>query len=461
MISLFPYQIDGAKWLSGKRVAYLADEMGLGKSAQAIEACNLIGASTVLIICRAIGRENWRNEFKKFGKKIFELTVTSYEGLQKILDLGINYDVAIVDEAHYIKEPSAARTNAVIGIRGAIHRAKRTFFLSGTPTPNHIGELWPILYVSRQTPFDYTKFIDHYCRTRHTGFGVQIIGNHRERAFELVKHIRDGPNSFILRRTKKEVNLQLPPIMYQDVIVSPGQVKIAHCRVFAKWLYPTDRQDELAQVLEEQIGIIGGIFKGGFTDEAMEGLKARAKSISTLRMWTGLQKVQPVIELVSAELKAKAYEKIVLFTWHKDVSNALFFALKKPFGATTVYGGTDPEKLEIRVNAFNKSRANRVLIANIQTAGTSINLTAANQAMFVESSFVPADIHQAAARCHRIGQTKPVTVRFVSLANSLDQRINEILRRKTVEISELYGEAEQVRTLDKISIIKPSTNLLE
>jgi SWI/SNF-related matrix-associated actin-dependent regulator 1 of chromatin subfamily A len=237
-----------------------------------------------------------------------------------------------------------------------------------------------------------------------------------------------------LRRTKEDVNLELPPIFYQDIIVEPGIVNLLMCRSFDRFVVPIDRTKELEEILLKELGIVKGIVKGGFTNEAIAALKAASKSISTLRMYTGLQKVAPVVELVSQELESNAYEKIVLFTWHKDVTIGLFDGLKKKYGAQTIYGGSDPDKVEIKVGLFNRSAKNRVLIANVQTAGTSINLTSANQAMFVETSFVPADIAQAAARCHRIGQTKPVTVRFVGLANSIDQHIAQILRRKTSEI---------------------------
>ena len=51
--TLFPYQEVGATFLSAHPHALLADEMGLGKSAQVVRACDLIGATTILIVCPA------------------------------------------------------------------------------------------------------------------------------------------------------------------------------------------------------------------------------------------------------------------------------------------------------------------------------------------------------------------------------------------------------------------------
>jgi SWI/SNF-related matrix-associated actin-dependent regulator of chromatin subfamily A-like protein 1 len=68
--------------------------------------------------------------------------------------------------------------------------------------------------------------------------------------------------------------------------------------------------------------------------------------------------------------------------------------------------------------------------SQITAMATAIRLTAACQIVFSEASWVPADNLQAATRVHRIGQTRPVLVRFVSLAGSLDEAITEVLRRK-------------------------------
>src|SRR4051812_8971031 len=66
---LYPYQIEGAKWLAERKLALLADEMGVGKTAQVIRACDDIGAERILILCPAVARINWQREFARFSKK--------------------------------------------------------------------------------------------------------------------------------------------------------------------------------------------------------------------------------------------------------------------------------------------------------------------------------------------------------------------------------------------------------
>jgi SWI/SNF-related matrix-associated actin-dependent regulator of chromatin subfamily A-like protein 1 len=85
----------------------------------------------------------------------------------------------------------------------------------------------------------------------------------------------------------------------------------------------------------------------------------------------------------------------------------------------------------------------RVFVGQVVAAGTAITLTAAHQVMFVEADWTPANNQQAAMRCHRIGQTKPVTVRFVGMANSIDERIQRVLKQKTRVLTKLFDGPEE------------------
>ena len=90
------------------------------------------------------------------------------------------------------------------------------------------------------------------------------------------------------------------------------------------------------------------------------------------------------------------------------------------------------------VDSFQNNKKTRVFIGNITAAGTAITLTAAHNVVFAECEWVPAMMAQAAMRCHRIGQKNPVTIRFFSLSNSIDERISEKIKRKTKELTEIF-----------------------
>lgn len=457
----FPYQVFGAKWLSERSHALLADEQGVGKSAQAILASGLIGAKSILVVCRAVARSNWRDEFHKFGDLSLKIqviydgktnvsaedaanvVVCSYEGAEKVLKSGRKFDLAIVDESHYVKSTDAKRTKTVFGKTGLVRIAKRMWLLTGTPTPNHAGELWPALYTFRATGLKFDEFVSRFCVVRKTGFGDQIVGTKTDT--ESLKELRSIINKITLRRTKEEVNLDLPPINFSLQTVDAGPVRVDEFQLFFSYIFPKRRLDELNQKIEEEMGLLNGILESGVASDAlMETLKASAKSLSTVRRYTALQKLEPTADLIRAELLSGAYQKVVIFAIHRDSIEGMRNRLLD-FHPVTIYGGTDPTKVERNVKKFQDPKSKcRVMIANIHAAGTSLTLTAANNVVFLEQAWTPGDNAQAAMRCHRIGQERPVFVRTIILEGSIDKRVSEVLARKTMEIAQIFSKESAV-----------------
>lgn len=448
--TLFPYQVLGAYWLRDKSVALLADDMGLGKSAQAITAADISHALRVMVICPAVARINWEREFRKFSlleRDFVRFQTRSQKPVRKqsvILSYDLattfsaesfgNFDVLILDECHYLKSTEAKRTSKILGKEGYVRYAKKIWALSGTPAPNHAGELWPILYTFGSVSESYDDFINRYCTIRDTTYGRQITGTKQSAIPELRKILSD----IMLRRKTIDVLKELPPIVYRNMAVEPGPVELEMCSSLIQFVFPEDRRDEFQKQIQAETKLVNDLTnKTGFTVDGMKILEGLATSISTLRKYIGLQKVRPTIDLVLEELNANAYDKIVIFAIHRDVIEQLRVGLTK-FNAVTLYGGTDPDKRQKNIDKFQTNPRCRVFIGNIQACGTAVNLTAASQVMFVEQDWVPGNNLQAAKRCHRIGQTKPVFVRILGIADSFDERIASVLARKMREISEIF-----------------------
>lgn len=458
MNELFPYQKEGVAFLASHRFAYLADEMGLGKSAQSACAADVVAANKsspvrILVVCPAVARLTWDREFRRwsfFIHKIFicksgsdippkdaELVICSFDYVSNHrAKLAGKWDVVIVDEFHFVKNHEAIRAKALLGKDGVVRDATYFWALSGTPAPNsNPSEMWLFLYVFKLTPFKSDQFMKRYCVGYETPYGFKVTAVRNENLNELQKIL----SKILLRRRKEDVMKELPEIFYQDMTVEAGPVDLEMNESFFQYAFPHDRSKELAEKLEKekrQIETVMEISKPKDRILAMEGL---ADSVSTLRRYTGLQKVKSAGALIRQELELGAYEKVVVFALHRDVIENMRMELRD-FGAVTLYGKTDPAKRQKNIDNFQMNPKIRVFIGQIQAAGTNITLTAAHNVVFVEQSWVPGDNLQAAMRCHRIGQTKPVTVRFLSLANSIDEKVTETLKKKMQQFKKIFGD---------------------
>ena len=159
---LRPYQVAGADWLVARKHALLADEPGVGKTAQAIAACDGVGAENVLVLCPASAKHQWRQRFdivSVFGRQSQVLpncqarplprgvVIASYDlAIRKPLAgrlLSREWDVVIADESHYCASRKAKRSRYLWA--GLTSKAARVWCLTGTPAPNHVGETWAML----------------------------------------------------------------------------------------------------------------------------------------------------------------------------------------------------------------------------------------------------------------------------------------------------------------------------
>lgn len=448
----YPYQNEGALFLAAHNYALLADEMGLGKTVQAIRGLDRIRAKRTIIICPSVARINWVREFEMWAEEknnvqiLLKLNdrpantghvVCSFEYALKnfalLRDAGFN--VMIVDEAHLLKSHEAQRSKAIMGAQGIIRGVERAWLLTGTPAPNHYGELWIMLYTFGVTKLTYNAFLKEYCILAPTSFGIKVVASNVAKSAEL----RELLSHIMLRRLKKDVMKQLPPITFGYVSVEPGLVDLEIMPTFTQYFLPTDKRHILKAELDRQQKLLENVYLNMKTgdEDKVQAMSAIADSISTLRRYTGLQKCEPVIELVKSELDSKAYQKIVIFAIHQDVIESLRRALTG-YGAVTLYGNTPAEKRQKHIDKFQTNPHCRVFIGNIHAAGTAITLTAAHNVLFIEQDWVPGNNAQAIMRCHRIGQENPVFVRFAALDGSLDAKITAILKKKTLQLTQIF-----------------------
>ena len=450
--SIFSYQLAGATFLASKPQALLADEMGLGKSAQAIHACDLVGAFQILIVCPAAVRINWDREFTRFSpmdrpahiitsrkdKPRKGVNIISYDLLdaQKDTLKNIEWDALIIDEAHYLKERSAKRTRAVYGHafkNGIAHKSKHVWRLTGTPMPNDASELYTHLRSAGVVNEPYWDFVYRFCAGFEGDYGYKITG------VKNAPQLKELLAQMMLRRKKEEVMTELPPITFHNVTVERSDVELD------PWFYENWKPIGIPAFLEQIKGVDQSLktalqtIKTGHhhnSDDSVALLESFAKSTSTLRRYIGLAKLPKVLDIIEEDLTSGAIDKIVLFAMHQQVIEQTRTRFRK-FGAVTLYGGTPTAKRQQNIDNFMKNPKCRVFIGQVVAAGTGITLTSAHEVAFIEADWVPANNAQAAMRCHRVGQTKPVRVRFFTCAGSVDEEVMRVLVHKTREITKV------------------------
>jgi SNF2 family DNA or RNA helicase len=464
---LRPKQQAGVRWLVQQlrelRAVGLFDDPGLGKTLQALTAVDWLGLKRVLVVSPAGARRVWYGQimqwFPQWRDRIVILepgsfpaardlcrddaiVLCAYDTLSakdsvwaKHLSV-LAWDLLIIDEAHYLKNQSQ-RTKALYGRRGSNEgiqaSANTVLLLTGTPTPNHVGEMWQHMrtlwpqtlhsLATGERAMGENEFVERVCQFRDSRFGRQVTGS-TEAGRRLV---RDRLAPYVRRVSKSEALPELPPVTEQDVPLGLSPERVLdnlpfEVRAMERDLYQADDaalQRALSRAPRED------------TDER--------QPLSTLRRALGEQKIAGTVEWVEERLSCGA-GKVLVFGWHVRTLDALHKLLDE-YEPVLITGQTRPVDRPLLVDRFQRRPATRVFIGQIQAAGTALTLTAANEVIIMEPSWVPGENRQAIDRAHRMGQLDHVLAHYLYLPGTLDARILQVMRRKAAQTESLFRGA--------------------
>ena len=438
---LYSFQADAITRIEADHPVYLGFDPGLGKSRTALEAAHRRGAKRILVACHASGRYVWEEQTKKWspylatvvkgpadlkgdGVKILTYGLISQKlspYIEAVLR-GQAFDLSVIDEAHALKNPGANRTKAILGRMWP--KLGTVIPLSGTPAPNHAGELYPILKAlypraiagANGRDLAQWQFEDRYCRVVMKRFGTSPYPVRTIEGSQNLAELRHRLDGFMLRVRKEEVLKDLPPIRYDLVPIGVDTYAAA-----ALPKLPITSDDDLLDYLS-----------GRYGDE----------HVMRIRRMLGLLKVGPSIEYLDDFMQGlPAHRKILVFGHHREVIDRLMSGLAD-WSPVKIDGGSSPSERTAAINTFLTNHRCRMFIGNIAAAGTGITLVgpmcACADVFFVEASYSVGDNVQAAARVHRIGQHDGVVARFFTAHETLDDRIQSILARKARDFKALF-----------------------
>ncbi|KQO69496.1 hypothetical protein ASF22_02490 [Methylobacterium sp. Leaf87] len=400
----------------------------------------MILAVRILVVTTASGRAVWRKAFQEWpafprsvsiDPSVADVQILSWAGAtqaeKRAALLKQRFDLLILDESHAAKSFDAARTCSVYGdprsagdeVAAAValrSRAAVVWCLSATPCANSPADLYPMmrslcperLAARGDMPdvLSHAAFMDRYVITRpkrisrFRSIDVVVGGQNLE-------ELRTRLDGFVNRRTQADVGIRAPIYETLPLLVSEKQRRAL------------DNVDTIALLKAADEG----------------DTKALEMHLGPLRRLTGEIKAKAVVEAVKEALD-NGLDKIVLMAWHTDVILALGLALMDR-GVAFIDGSTSAKHREEAEQRFRDLPNVRVFIGQIQAAGEAIDLSAACELWFVESSFVPKDMAQAALRITNHTQRRQAFVKVCTLAGSIDEALQSSLMRKWSAIREV------------------------
>lgn len=444
---LLPYQVTGAAWVAYRLWSglgsLLADEQGLGKTTQAIAAIACTRAYPTLLVCPTSLKVNWAdNEFPHATRPPSVHVVHGRKGpLPPAEVYVINYDLLaareaqlcrlglqcmVCDEAHWVNEPvpSTQHHRAAVVTRMAHRLQGRTVLLTGTPLENRPADYWRLLHMLDPAAWpDFESYRKRYCRApteeeqalnpelRHDNL-VTDYGR-VERRTELLQRVAP----LILRRTKAEVQQDLPPKYRRQILVELSEED--------RKVYETVKADVVAWLRAQGDGLAASA-----ATRAMALVK-----LTHLRKIAAIGKLRHAVpSYLRGWFKGGTRGPLLIFCHHAEVlDRTTDIARRLGLRPVVIDGRVSGEERQQRLDDLAARRAD-LLIATIRTAGVGLNIQCVSDQLFLERSWVPVQMVQAEDRSHRFGQKNPVCITFLDAKDTVDEHIAAVLDDKQILI---------------------------
>ena len=438
--ALRPYQIAGFHFLAylstNQFGGILADDMGLGKTLQTLAWLTWLreidrSSSPSLVVCPKSVVDNWLSEARRFcpsipisglarsglDKKRLEpghLLVLNYTQLRILTDglKEIDWQAIIFDEGQYLKNTTSQTTQAAWSLQ-----ANHKIVLTGTPIENKLLDLWSLMQcvmpgaLGTQNEFkrNFTESGDPDCRSR------------------LARRVRP----FLLRRTKEEVALELPPKIEEDIRASmegeqddlyQAELKLARQRLL--------RINTEEQLHQERFNLLTSLLRLRQICCHPALVNPKKASVSSAKLEALMDLLEPLIE---------EGNKILVFSQFVEMLKLIQHRVTEHEWPTFVLTG-DTENRGKLVEDFNNHAGAGVFLISLRAGGSGLNLAAASYVVLFDPWWNPAVEDQAIDRVHRIGQTKTVFAYRLLVRDTIEDKIRQLQVRKSTLAKQVLGE---------------------
>ena len=428
---LRPYQNQDVLYLYHLDNAGIFNEPRTGKTPTTIELIRQLNAQQNVIICPASLIWNWKKEFEQWYPEhttvVIHQTKAKRQEIYKSFSEGtmiiskdtfkqdkpdIDFNVAVVDEAHFLRNYKSSQSESICKLR-----AKRKYALTGTPTVKHAVDIYGILKFLYPAKFpSYWAFANRYFHVHQGVFGTEIGGAKAERKDELQEMV----GLMSVQRKRKDVMQWLPSKIRINIPTVMNKKQRSLYDQMAKEFIAADDNVEidtstvLAQLtrlrqLSLDPRLLGFDVAGEKTEAIVEYIENNQEPVVIMSMFT-------------------SYLKLIASLLPPDVD----------YGMIT--GETHSTVRQKTVEDFQKGKL-KVILCNIIAAGVGLTLDRAETIIFTDKAWNPADNEQAEDRITPVSKERNHKHSIITFEaeDSVDARINRLLDDKK-SITDIINE---------------------
>ncbi|MBE7499131.1 MAG: DEAD/DEAH box helicase [Verrucomicrobiales bacterium] len=333
----------------------------------------------------------------------------------------VKWDLLVVDEAHYLRNRDSQAWQAV----NALPR-QFLLLLTATPVQNSLEELYNLVTLLQPGQFPTPK-----------EFRARYVDPKRPRQPRAPEELRRALSQVMIRNTRANAGLQLPPRRAETVLFTPDGEERAF---WEGW--EAELRSSLARMTPGQSSLWGRLLlqAAGSSPHAWREALAKFPEASLRERWRATapfeaswqKRCQLVLPLTRGE------GGVVFFTQFLKTQAALAEFLERAGVPTfVIHGGTPPPERQPITEAFRR-QGGALLLTHSGTEGR--NLQFSHRLVNLDLPWNPMEIEQRIGRLHRLGQQHPVRIYNLVQAGTLQEHLLDLLQEKLNLFELVVGE---------------------
>lgn len=382
--------------------------------------------------------------------------IVNYEAWRRDMSLltklaSCKFDTLIIDEAHMVKDMKSQAYKGVRQLRDELN-PEYIIPMTGTPILNRPQELFSLLTLVNPKEFHTERdFLWRYCEEYYVDGSSSPKYKFKPGGLDmLAKKIRKN----FLRRTKEQAGIILPERtivrheLDRDDTAYPKQAKAReHMKKYATIVL--DNQSGKAIQATVMIALLTRLRQ---IETWPAGIIQRDKITKEVILQLDVEESQKIDYVIRFDTNSEEWEglipdviedeRTIVFSQFKAPLHELKKRVEKMGYKAAIFDGDthDSLKEEIRTD-FDRTKTPvgkhkyDVLLCNYRAAGVGLNLTGATNMIILDSEWNPGKRDQAFDRIHRIGQTEKTTINVVTVKNTIDQWLDDILTQKEATVN--------------------------
>lgn len=371
-------------------------------------------ARVVKLIATRDEREEILSSVVEKGK--FDVLVTSFEGVRICLNSlkKIKWHYIVIDEAHKIKNEDSQLSQVVRKLH-----TECKLLLTGTPLQNNLHELWSLLNFLLPEIFSNSELFDNWFVNK----GDAKMEDEQEiekKNIQMIGQLHKILKPFMLRRTKLEVEKNLPPKKEVHIYVGLTEVQL---KIYKNLLQNRNASEDEKKYYLNLLMQLRKVCNHPYLFPGIEQEGAPSMGEHLIETSGKLT----ILDQLLRKLFAEGGHKVLVFSQMTMVLDILEdYCNYRQYQYCRIDGSTDMNSRDAQIEAFMAEDSPKfIFLLSTRAGGLGINLTAADTVVIYDSDFNPQMDLQAMDRAHRIGQKSMVNVYRLITENTVEEKIVE------------------------------------